>query len=388
MRFLCAKQKTKADIYGQRYDLMPLDPRIQNIEDILAADNDSASELLSRHKDFLLNVSFDRNQCRGFPRVVNSIHEVGKKGRLLIVRTGGIGDHVLFLPALRILRQVFPPEIEIWLSTQKEKHPLFYDNKNIDRLLPLPLRLDILLEADYLVDFSERNDISDFKQINMTDYFLHFLDIDLTKHNDKTPRINLLNGRSHSLHGLFRGFRKHFQERPLVLLNWTASNHLRDLPPEKLLFLVEDFKDVVFVIAQPRHHEKKTRQLLEGYQDRVIDCSMQMASLEDYLAAVSSCDAVVSTDTASYHLAEALGKPSLSLFGPVSSDLRIRYYKKARAIDSSYAGETCNAPCGLDKTINGCPEALFKGTSYSPCLLSISKNHIRRAFTEMMKGIS
>ncbi len=388
MRFLCARQKTRADIFGQKYDLMPLDPCTQNVGDILAADSDSAFELLAKHPEFLQNVSFDRNRCRGFPKIVTNFHNIGEEGRLLIIRNGGIGDHILFLPALRIFRHEISPGIEIWLSTQKEKHSLFCKDKHIDRLLPLPLRLDTLLEADYLIDFTERDDICDFKRIHMTDYFLHFLGIDATRHKDKTPQINILNGISHRLEGQFLQFRKHFQKRHLVLLNWKASNRLRDLPPEKLLFLLEDFKNVIFVIAQPRHHEQKTRQLIQGYRDRVIDCSQQMASLEDYLAAVSICDAVVCTDTATYHLAEALEKPSLTLFGPVSSDLRIRYYKKAKAIDADYKGESCHSPCGLDKAINGCSEAQLKGTAHSPCLLSISEDRIRRAFSEMMKGIS
>jgi ADP-heptose:LPS heptosyltransferase len=101
---------------------------------------------------------------------------------------------------------------------------------------------------------------------------------------------------------------------------------------------------------------------------------------------VANCDAVVSTDTAAGHLAEALGKPSFTLFGPTRDDIWIRYYKRANPLRAEYTGKTCSSPCGLIKnTAEGCPETVKLGTYYSPCLLSISREKIALSFDAFLK---
>ena len=156
MKFLCVNQTVRANIFGQIYHLSPLDQRRQNINDILVTDNFSASELLARHPDVLLNINVSMDKGMRFPRLVNRVSDIRSGDKVLILRNGGTGDHILFLPALDVFRRHFPADAEIWLASQKEKHPLFAGNRNLDRLIPLPVRLDELMKADCLIDFSSR----------------------------------------------------------------------------------------------------------------------------------------------------------------------------------------------------------------------------------------
>jgi ADP-heptose:LPS heptosyltransferase len=379
----------RANIFGQDYHLKPLDSEIENIEDLLVTDNFSAYELLTRHQDFLCPVRFDIGKCKGFPRLINNLSELEAGGIVLIMRNGGIGDHIMFLPALRVFREMSPPDIQIWLATQKEKHPLFDNNLYINRLYPLPLRLDILLKADFLIDFSCRDDWYDFDRLHITDSFLNFLNIDYEKIEEKTPELEWDANRSPEISNLFKDLRIANPGKQLIMLNWKSSNCLRDLPPEKLLFLSKEFKDVIFVIAQSKALSKIAAKLTQGYGDNIFNCSAKMDSLADYITAIKNCDAVVSTDTATGHLAEALGKYSLIIFGPTKEDLWIRYYQKMYPLRTDYCGRTCRPPCGLIKNVeNGCPEALLMGSSYSPCLLSVAKENIYSAFQRLIKRIS
>jgi len=388
MHFLCVTQRAKADIYGQEYQLKPLDPKIENIEDILVTDNTSASELLSRHPEFLAGLSMDIDNLRGFPKIVNQLSDIGPEGKVLIMRNGGIGDHIMFLPALRIFREVFPSNVEIILSAQREKHPLFHHNSNITQLLPMPLRLTTMLEADYLIDFSGRKGLYDMDSLHMTDSCLKFLGIDYEKIKDKTPELAWDKNTSPIVSRLFQDAKKKNPRRPFVLLNWRASNILRDIPPERLLFMITEFKDVQFVVAQQNKYSAEVLSILEGYGDNLINCTDHIATLEDYIAAIANCDAVIATDTSTGHLAEALGKHSIILYGPTRDDLWIRYYKKSISVRANYSGKSCQSPCGMIKEMGqGCPEAQSLNSHYSPCLLSISENSIINRFHELLEKL-
>ena len=132
----------------------------------------------------------------------------------------------------------------------------------------------------------------------------------------------------------------------------------------------------------------------------MINLSSHMKSLQDYSAAISCCDAVVSADTCTYHIAAGLKKPALALFGPIGSNLRIRYYPTVIPLDADYSGLKCTSPCGLDriwkddlveqdrlKPRSGCPEAKAKGTDFSPCILSITPERLIPKFHQLIDGI-
>jgi hypothetical protein len=388
MRFLAVKEESHAQIFGEDFHLRPLDSRRQNLEDILATDDFSASELLSRHRGLVLEVKFDPSRLKGFPEMCAGVSDLGERGSVLVMKNGGIGDHVLFLPVLEAIRKRAGQALEILVSVQKEKHPLYRGMAGVKSLLPMPVRLTDLVAADFVMDFSVKGD-PDFRRVHMTDYFLRKAGIPPEEVGDreKAPRVWWDVKSVEGIARVFDRLRKAFPGRPFVLLNWQASNVLRDLPPEKLLFLPEVFTDVVFIIARAKQGPAGTGSRFGGTGQNLVDLTQEIGTLESYMAAIGHCDAVVTTDTGTGHLAEAIGRPSLVLYGPTRDDLWIKYYKRVFPLRSEYRGETCCSPCGLQKSATGCPESLAKGSSYSPCLLSISKERISRGFEDMLSKI-
>jgi len=221
--------------------------------------------------------------------------------------------------------------------------------------------------------------------LHMTDSCLKFLGIDHEKIKNKTPKLSWDKNLSPRVSKFFQDEKKRNPRKLFVLLNWRASNVLRDIPPEKILFMVKEFKDVQFVIAQQNEYSAEVLSILEGYGDNLLNITEHIATLKDYITAIACCDAVVTTDTSTGHLAEALGKYSLVLYGPTRDELWIRYYKKTLPVRANYFGKSCQSPCGIIKAVGqGCPESQSSKNHYSPCLLSISKKTIINTFHEMI----
>ncbi|RJR34741.1 MAG: hypothetical protein C4576_25930 [Desulfobacteraceae bacterium] len=378
MRFMAVNRPVKADIFGAHFDLRAIHAPDSDARDILVSDDGTACELLRKHSPVLVEASFNPSALPRFPKRPASVEYIPSSSKVIVLRAGGVGDHVMFLPALILFREALPKGASLSLATQKEKHPIFRHEKAVDSLLPLPLRLAELVDADYVVEFSDSIHSPDFNSMNLTDYYLKFFGLDYGRCTNKAPRIssNGSNGCSNLRNAIGR-LRNRVRSGRIVLLQSRSSNPLRDLPESLLTRLAESFPDIGFISPDAiSAASARANRNLE-------DMGPLISSLEEYMNLVASCDGVVSTDTAAYHLAEAFGIPSIALFGPISSDLRIRYYRKASAIDASYRGKTCTSPCGLHKSFSGCPEAAALGSPHSPCLLSIEPEQIRKAFSQM-----
>jgi ADP-heptose:LPS heptosyltransferase len=382
MRFLVVSQAAKANIYGQAFELSPLDPSFFEPKNILVADNVSASELLNRHSSVLREALFDIQAVAGFPRELKIVEHIPPESKVLILRSGGVGDHVMFLPALCAMKKAVGPNVHITLATQKEKHPIFNGQDAIEGLLPLPLGLDHVLGFDFVSDLSGSLCDDAFNALPMTDYFLTIMGLDPDKGWDKSPRMHWNGMFSEKIEKALAAKKRLHPHRPMVVLEWKSSVPLRDFPAERLIGLAGSFPDVHFLTAKALG--ERALSYLQENKMSVTDVSPLIESLEDYISLFWLCDGVVSTDTAAYHLAEAFGKPSLALFGPIFSGVRTRYYRKSFTIDAAYEGRTCRAPCGLHKTVGGCEESRLLGTVYSPCYLSMDDEILHRGVRDLL----
>ncbi len=400
MIFLAVSQKRKATIFGEVYDLEPVSyPRV-DLNNILMCDDPIGSILLTRHSPVLLQAKFDAHLIPGFPQPLkNSPSELPANSKLIIIRSGGIGDHIMMASAIRQLKLKMPVGSQIWLVTEKVSHCLYEGNPDVTRLFPMPVRMSHFMEADYYLDFPGTS-LSLYKELNLTDYCLYCFNIDYTTVKDKYPSIPDQLAQSPNIDNIFLNMRQKNQGRPIVLLHWLTSTMTRDVPLDVLSVLPEKFPDVLFISAHEHTDAQRTNEQISRLGLEVLNLSDQMKSLQDYVTAIKNCDAVVSADTCTYHIAAALEKPGLVLFGPVGADLRIRYYPTIVPLNADYSGVTCKSPCGLDrvwkddlkeedrwKRTGVCPEAKEKDTEFSPCLLSIQPERLIKKFRQLMDKV-
>jgi len=354
-------------------------------EDILVADDGAGSELVARHKGVILKVSLDTRRAQRFPILCSRNTVIPEGARVLILRAGGIGDHIMSGPAIEAFRKkrLNQDGQALWLSVQADMFPLFESHPDIDRLLPLPATLDQVLEADYVLDLSSMIQAEDFTLMHPIDVYMAAFGVagDAREQSIK-PFLRWCRPQpSQACTHLLEGIRKDNPGKKLVTLHWQASVQLRTFPPERFARLTWINRDCVFLVAHHCSQSENTQRMIQEYGLNAINLSAYMTELDNFLYIIKASDFVISADTCAYHAAAGFRVPSLSLFGSLSSHLRTSYYPDNIALDAHYVGKSCRSPCGRHK--GKCPEAHLLGTPYSPCLLSYAEDRINAAFEQL-----
>jgi len=239
-----------------------------------------------------------------------------------------------------------------------------------------------LLEADYYVDFSDSIHESDFNTQHPADCYMSSFGLKPCETAEKSISLNLNGSRSRLITQLFNVIKEEYSERPVILMQWLASVNIRSFPPENLSALTRQNRDFLFLSAHHNTQAERCNKDISRADMNVIDISYHIRDLSDFITAVALSDGVVSTDSSGYHVAAALDKPSLALFGSISSALRTSYYPKVISIDANYNGRICSSPCCMHKGL--CPESRLMETPYSPCLMSIPASLINEKFNELV----
>lgn len=402
MEKLAVTKQCVIDFHGESFFLDPLTSPEINLNDILVCNPLVRSFYLGQKEAFpnLVQVFFDEKKLPVFPSSLDiSPNRVPPDSSVLVIHYGAIGDLLMLGPALKIMRQQLGPDSSLWLSIPKDRHILFEKTDIAQKLLPYPIRLSRLIQADYYVNF----DGGDFVSCNMTEVFLKRLNTIVPNDQPLVPVISPGLTHSGKMERIFSAIRENAQNKgPVVLFTPIASSQMRYLPPYIITTLLTHFPDVTFVI--PKAGEVPFTKI-EHVSAYYVDT---FQALEDFFTAVKLCDAVVSADTATYHIAAGMNKPSLVFFGSIDPELRALHYPSVKALTATYKGRVCTAPCGLhsemfihpdhesfkklkemgiDPHTGGCPEALFLDSFYSPCLLSIKPKRIIEAFEYVLKMI-
>ena len=404
MIFLCAHTPCIYRIFGEDYYLEPLTYPHINLSHILIVEDTLGKRILKKNPH-IHKIDFDTGRIPGFPeRLQLPPSRLPKGSKIILLRGGGIGDLIMLTPAIRALREALPLHSQIILATSRDKQSLFEKDPLIDSIVSHPTRMSDFMEADYFVDFTANDTL--FASGHMTDFYLAGCHIDYRKVANKAPWISRKLGLSKTVAGILEGIRKN-HKGAVVLLSGEASDIIRTVPAKVLRIFPESFDEILFIVPRKSGDTKNV-----GYGEYINTGNIffldTFSSLADFVSAIQSCDAVISSDSAAYHIAAALRKPCLAIFGPVHSSRRALYYPTVHPVDAVYNGACCSSPCGIDTLSNlkklsgidksgfnwdlydpakGCPEANLKKTLYSPCILSFSRSELINRFEELIRTI-
>jgi hypothetical protein len=376
-------------VHGAEFSMEPIKLPEVDTTHIIAMEGALAKRVLAGNDGRLHRISFETEKLPGFPKPFSMGSHVKPSDKVLIIRGGGIGDVLMCTPVFRVIRESLPTGAQLMLSTFKNHIPFFENNPHLDAVLPQPLTLATFLEADYYLEFSAP--VSEISQTHMTDFYLKMAGIDPSGVTGKQPEMDARpmfhEKTANQMEKESSGF-KH-----LAYLNGIASDRLRDLPPSILRIFIQQNPDVFFFI--PRQYSERypeTMHLLNAPNSFELDTRKTFSG---FVTAINCCHMTITTDSSAYHIAASLGKPCLTLFGPIDPGFRTRYYPTVISLAAQYNGHTCQSPCGKSMIsefkydgIDGkkkCPEALANNMDFSPCLASFSENRLMDGCTHLIE---
>ena len=304
-----------------------------------------------------------------------------KNKRLLIIRHGGIGDLLFITPIIKKMKIKYP-ELKITLMTRIMYHSLFnnfpYIDKLVDHAWP---NIFSLLTHDYIVFLDKSIEIDkDAREKNVYDLFSEkYFGIKLDN-SEKKPVLFVdqyeLNKIASSVPFITDGscltigvqIRAGSPIRTPSYDFWVKLiiKLLRDIPNTKIYLITE--KNMAFWAEKI-----KTMVICRepGLTDDIINFGHYSQNIQSLIALIEMLDLIIAPDSSSVHIAAGMDIPTICIYGPFPSRLRIKYYPKAIGLDAS---AEC-APC-FTHGHKPCKKAREKGLYWSPCFNNLKTEEI------------
>lgn len=331
---------------------------------------------------YVMSASLISQLNRLFPRTIRKTDEFSElynplnvvdleKGkRILLFRSGGVGDVMFMDPLIRILKNEFDSFIKV--ATSPMYLDVFKNNEEVDKLIRMPFNIKEMFDCDFHLTFEgvieDLND-EEAKKNHAVDLFLKFAGINYSEVSgeNKIPRIFLTDeekARGAKIVQRLSGKNKS------IGIQITASSPVRTFPIENIVSIIEKLLEEnysIYLFGGGRQSEDATYivDILKAGK-KVIDLTKKNPTLRDSMVLANFMDLIIAPDSAFVHIAGALGIPLIGLYGCFPSLIRMKYYRKAVGID-------CDVACSPSFIHGHSP--CHKGNP-SPCFSVISTKNV------------
>lgn len=329
---------------------------------------------------------FDRVKINNFFRHYQGEDLNGKV--LLVFRTGGAGDVIFIMAALRALKKKYP-NCTIIFCTQESYASLLSNHPDIDELRVFPPDVRWLEQTDYHIDMVNVIEHAvDAMDANAIDLFAQRCYVDIEVENEKRPRLwmdrRLMGGIDH----IFSRFGV-AQDDIVLGIQHSVGAPVRNYPPSRFVELAESLSDAgIRIIWMGSYAQGEEISELIHVKEKKdwINMPAFIRSWQGSVATIARCTAVVSADSSTLHIAgsekvtwkppgegehwEGATTPLVGIYGPFKAEQRLTYY-----FEDAYATEP-------DVICRGCNKHTYKPCekgSPSPCLKLMTTGNIEEA---------
>ena len=267
-----------------------------------------------------------------------------KKG-ILVYRMGGIGDLIMLSPALKELKNS-NPDGKLTLATKAEHIGVLKGLPYIDDVVdmrgvdPEIVADSRIMDLRYKVECPEVGGSLNtllYKTVNRVDMFAQLLSVELKSREcnvflnpEEIEKMKMEIGMCTPTTG----------DAPVKWLGIqvTCTSNVRTIPPEYIPELILKFLQVknLKVVLLGRLEWWKGRKVIVDFRaiegENIINMMDRSTKVSELTALISLMDYIVSPDSASVHIAGALKKPCLALFGNMLPSLRIDQYPTVQVL--------------------------------------------------------
>lgn len=303
---------------------------------------------------------------------------------ILVYRAGGIGDILFILPYLPKIKSI-NPEIKITFCTMVQNVPLLSISDYIDEIITDPIEYEKAISFDKIynfIHFIEENPTAE--HVNAYDIaeskeFFGIKRGDLVSNIEwKNPPLKFKNGEPF-IH---------------IMIQYSSSSTIREISPvlwwEFVTSLYPANCRITFVGNKPvQQGIKETIGMISKYSGIQVESfiSIDLQSTMDYMFKKDPPHLFIGPDSGLTNLAGYHGIPTIGLYGPFPSDLRIKYYKNAIGIDvvsNCMFSKNERGNC-FEHGIDHCPLSKLKDTQFSPCLELLNASDVIKAVRILLK---
>lgn len=200
----------------------------------------------------------------------------------------------------------------------------------IRSVFPLSITSQKLCEYDYFIDTSSFDlESLYFKDLNYVDAWLYKFGIDYLK-VPKEQKYNSLDFSKISIDEKLTDKLNKIKSKGKVLLYHPYSANVKKSIPQayavdilkKLIKKMDDYTIISTIKIDAKFKD-----------DRYIDLTKESGSFNEFAYIVSCCDAIVSCDTSTFHIADAFMIPTVAIFTNNESQKYTKYYPYVKTIE-------------------------------------------------------
>lgn len=321
--------------------------------------------------------------------------------KIILIRLDNIGDVVLTTPLIKNIRQVFP-YTKIDILVKDSTTPLLKNNPYIGKIIKfipfwfarknekstdLKKTWEIikrLRKKKYDLGFELRGDLNNIIFLNLIapkfkiGYSLKggsFL-LDLDCQTDRTHEVDKNNHLLESLLGFIKVKIPKLIRKPEIFIKdrnkksnifengkfnivihcssaWSYRNYPPELFAEVINKISQEKQDSFFYLRATKDESKSTRELIKNLKETTQKKTkiVENLSLEELIFFLSQADMFIGNDSGPAHIAAALGRKTIVIFGPQNPDI---FGPIGNSVSIIYKKMPCS-PCRQEKMKNGCP---------------------------------
>jgi len=306
--------------------------------------------------------------------------------RLLIIRTGGIGDLLFILPNLIYLKEKYPT-CKIVFATSPQYHSMLKEWNCVDKVIAMPFSdIEAKISQYHLIFEGVIERTEEAKKINAYKLFSKWMGLNLPDNKLRPIQKANIDVKKEVIDILHNKLNIP-QDQKICVLQLKASSPIRTPHPKNFwepvirLILTRGFK--IVITDNPLIHnqiENIINKYFSFIKDNIYNFTKYSKTISYSIALAEIADVVVGTDSSMIHIAESVGTKNFGFYGPFPGAIRVGNYIHGAWIDGNCECSPCfthgHLPCIHGGANGGC----------SPCYNTINLLEFKEKFISLVES--